>query len=173
MCEKENMICGVTDKSSKFFLSTESKYKNEAFKHMEGDKEIDYGEVKEIEEQLNSEVKQWKKMFSMGYKWKSQKKRMDSALKTTDSRPPPLTLMLKDHKSSRTDGSKPARPPCLARESPNGVMSDILSEITDRISDNLGLDTECLNTEEMCHHINEVNKLLEKHKAHVLGLSEL
>ena len=60
---------------------------------------------------------------------------MESAFWQEDGMPPPFTLLLKDHKDSREDGTKPARPLCLARDCPNSNMSTLVNLISNKISD--------------------------------------
>jgi hypothetical protein len=69
--------------------------------------------------------------------------------------------MSKDHKDIGEDGTRPAGPVCHARESPNIVTSDLLSEISEAICENENQDTECANTEEMCAKIREAYKIIK------------
>ena len=51
------------------------------------------------------------------------------------------------------------RPVCLAKQSPNGALSHIQSEIVNALADNLDKDinTECRTTEEMLAALEKVN----------------
>ena len=104
----------------------------------------------------------WKKIFKVGENKTSQSTRISSAYKSTDTEIPSLTLLLKDHKAIRPDGSFPARPLCLASKSPNGILSDTLSEFCDYIADSYGMDTECDSSEDLMAKIKIVNKNLSK-----------
>ena len=97
----------------------------------------------------------------IGDNFPHQVKRMNSALTTTNCKPPPLLILQKDHKKEDKDGRKPGRPVCLARNTPNEVLSDIVSELLDKVSDAAESTTECLNTEELCFKVREVNKKLK------------
>ena len=121
--KKDNdVIIGNTDKSGKFFISSEDNYIKEVLKHVEGDEETEYKEVKEVESELNSETRHFKKMFRIGEDFPNQVKRMNSALLTNDCKPPPIVLLQKDHKKENSEGRKPGRPVCLAANTPNEVI---------------------------------------------------
>ena len=68
---------------------------------MTGDKEVDYEEVRKVEDDLNGEVRQFRRMFQIGTNYPNQIRRMNSAIKTTNCRPPPLVLLQKDHKKRK------------------------------------------------------------------------
>ena len=112
-------------------------YNKEADDFIKNDTEIDDEKLRKIQDDLNSESKQWGRILNLGKKHK-QTKRMRSALVNKDVKPPDLVVLLKDHKESRQDGSKPTRPVCMARESPNGVLNNLLSDVADKIGDSLG-----------------------------------
>ena len=61
---------------------------------------------------------------------------------------------------NRENGSKPARPVCLASQGPNGYLSEILSTLTEKVADSYNKDTECLSTEDMCAAIEKLNEVL-------------
>ena len=73
-----------------------------------------------------------------------------------------VNAMSKDHKDKNEDGSRPARPVCHARESPNQVISDIVTEIIEALCDVEKQERECQNTEEVCEKIREVNKEIKE-----------
>ena len=85
-----------------------------------------------------------------------------NVLISKDIKPPHLELLIKDHKASRDDGGKPTRPVCLASSSPNGVLSDLLGDIADKIADDINPPSECLSTEDLCKEIIEANKKLSE-----------
>ena len=107
----DNVVCGITDKSSKFFIMKKDSYKKEVEIHAAGDNEIDIKEVKDRENKINHETLHWKKMFNIGKNWK-QDLGINSALRSTDCQVPPLTILIKDHKKFRDDGTLPGRPLC-------------------------------------------------------------
>ena len=49
----------------------------------------------------------------------------------------------------------------MASESPNGHLSELLSNLTDKIADSLGAETECKSTEDMCAAIADLNNILK------------
>ena len=100
----EDIVCGVTDKSSKLFIMSKESYEKEAMKHIGDDVEIFLKEIKERENKLNVETLHWRKMFKIGENW-NQRTRIESALRSTDCQIPPLTLLLKDHKQIKDDGN--------------------------------------------------------------------
>ena len=70
----------------------------------------------------------------MGQRWK-QEDRGTKALLNHDCQPQPLTILIKDHKKPREDGSQPGRPLCLAKRAPNMVLSDLVSTVLDKVAD--------------------------------------
>ena len=72
--------------------------------------------------------------------------------------------MRKDHKKVPVGNEgkiPPTRSVCGAAKSPNGALSNILSEILERLSDCIDckVQTECRSTEEMVAEFKRINSL--------------
>ena len=71
--------------------------------------------------------------------------------------PSPCTgdvVEFKDYKPARADMSKPAWPPLgLAKKSPNVILSDLVSDLCDTISNSYNAKTECDSIEGLCKGI--------------------
>ena len=83
-------------------------------------------------------------------------------MSTLESSIPPLYGLRKDHKQVPIEEEKlgpPTRPVCGATKSPNGALSNILSEVLERLSDceDMKIGTECRSTEEMIAEFNRIN----------------
>ena len=87
-----------------------------------------------------------------------------SALKSCGKKPPELVLLLKDHKKLKADGSHTSRPVCLASDSPNGPLTNVLSMVVDGISDSLKSTYEVKNTENVCKAIKQFNDTMKDNK---------
>ena len=76
--------------------------------------------------------------------------------------PSPCTgdvVEFKDYKPARADMSKPARPPLgLAKKSPNVILSDLVSDLCDTISNSYNAKTECDSIEGLCKGIYSPHK---------------
>ena len=90
----------------------------------------------------------------------NQQRRVNNALVAKNVKPPDHVMLIKDHKANLEDGGKPTRPVCLAKDSPNGVLNNLLSDVADKIGDSLQLNSECVSTEDMGAQIGELNKRL-------------
>ena len=91
---------------------------------------------------MNHETKHFRRMFKIG-EIKFNKRRTNSALRMEGVQPPPLKLLTKDHKDVRPDGTRPSRPLCLSKVSPNGGLSEIISKMANAITDSHDLKFEC------------------------------
>ena len=87
---------------------------------------------------------------------------MTRALLSHDLQPPPLTILVKDHKKLREDGSRPGRPLCLAREAPNMNLGNLISDVLRRVSDSYESPTECISSEMMCQGIRDANSKIRQ-----------
>ena len=95
----------------------------------------------------------------LGSRW-GQEKRMQGAMLNHFCRPPPLTILTKDHKPVRQDGSRPGRPLCLARKAPNMILGNLMSTLLERVADSYNDANECINTETMCRGLDDANKAI-------------
>ena len=81
----------------------------------------------------------------------------------------PMYLLVKDHKPTNRENLHPSRPLCLAKKSPNGVLSDLLSDLLDKISDSYNSEFECDSTEDMMRAITDSNKSIGTSKDLSIG----
>ena len=86
--------------------------------------------------------------------------RVRKALVSHDCRPPPLTILAKDHKQLREDGSRPARPLCLAKKAPSIILGQLMSTILEKVADSYEDGQECISTEMLCRQIEDTNKAM-------------
>ena len=87
-------------------------------------------------------------------------KRIKNALRSKNALRPTLYGLPKDHKPlipGREEEGPPQRHVCGATESSNGPLSDILSELINKLGDEMEreLSVLCYSTEEMCASIEK------------------
>lgn len=144
--------------------------------HMKNDDVVTREEVEEEEKRMSAMAGLMARVLRMGEDW-DQSDRVHQAVTSVSTGIPALDGMLKDHKMTDI---LPVRPVCRAGRSPNGILSDITSDIlvavsrdiTDRraiehrringepdlISD-LG---EVRSTEELQAKVRECNRAIER-----------
>jgi hypothetical protein len=152
----------TTDKSGKkAFLSTD-KLKNKVDAHTKNDTEITRVEVEKIEAQMSGLATSVARVLRIGERWKHES-RVRDAVKSKYSRIPALDITLKDHKGG---DDLPVRPICRASESPNGILSDLISDylaiLADELADVNG--SEVRSTEEVCAMLEDVNVKIRQDK---------
>jgi hypothetical protein len=122
--EKEGVYM-TCDKSGKCaFVSAES-YDEKMKEHMNDDTIVTLREVELEEQKMSAMASQLSRILKMGEGWK-QVDRVLQAVKSEHTGVPVLDGMLKDHKLTE---KLPVRPVCKSGRSPNGVLSDLASDI--------------------------------------------
>jgi hypothetical protein len=160
--EKEGLgVIASSDKSGKkIWVETES-YESKIGDHTRGDKIIEMKKVDKIEIRMSAMSSSWARVLKIGQSW-NQEERVQAASKARYTKIPTLDALIKDHKDVPIK-DLPIRPVCRAAQSPNGILSEIISDLlkvfADEIAERQG--TEVTSTEEMCEKIMELNKVLE------------
>ncbi len=101
------------------------------------------------------------RFLKIGQIW-GQDKRVKAAMTTQNGTIPKLFGLRKDHKTippdKRNEGPL-TRPVCGASASINGPLSHLVSEILNKLADNMDkeIKTECRNTEEMIAELGKIN----------------
>ena len=143
----------TTDKSNKFTADTVRNYEQALEPHIRGDKVIDVKKVRQIENDMNNQLRQFNKMFEVGAAW-GHEDRVTGASTSTNVPPPSKYGLRKDHK----DGH-PVRPVCGATEAPNSRFGHLLSMIVNHYADSLEDEHECKSSEQMRAAFEEFNEL--------------
>ena len=167
------MVVFQSDKSGKLTADTVENYNDALRKHTENDNEINENRVKEVEREMNQQLRQFNKMFSVG-KALNQEERIAGASTSTNVPPPPQYALRKDHKSvepGQEEVGPKTRGVCGASEAPNSKFSHLLSMMINQYVDCENDENECESSEEMKAAIEEFNKLDENIRMRCVVLS--
>ena len=104
-------------------------------------------------------MKQFNRIFNVGAAH-GHESRVTKATTSTNTPPPPMYGLRKDHKHTedRTKGH-PVRPIVGANEAPNSKLSHFISEIVNNYADAANIKTECRSSEEMRAAFEKYNQL--------------
>ena len=144
------IVIFTTDKSGKFSADKPENYEAAVHKHTEKDEEVEEEDrVRQIENKINQHMRQFNKMFQVG-KTNEHEGRVMAATISTNTPPPPMYGLRKDHKTAQNDTEgPPVRPVCGASEAPNSRLSNFLSRIINDYCNVTKIGTECRSGEEM------------------------
>jgi hypothetical protein len=148
-----------TDKSDHIAVVGPGEYNRMMEPHIAGDEIVTREDVEEAEKILSACAELTARILYLGNDH-GHNDRVRSAMKSKNSKIPPLDALLKDHKKVP---QLPVRGVCKARQSPNGILGDLVSDFLEAyvrtdLEDN---SMECSSTEEMCAEIKNLNKKLE------------
>ena len=149
------VVCG-TDKSQVCGIMSEEEWMASMEVHTRGDEVVTMEEVDSVEKRLMGFAFQLTRGLRGGV-GHSQSKVLDN-LRSEHVSIPNLYALIKDHKEMREGEPVKSRPVCGAVESPNGQLSNMLSEVINmltKVEDKL--DTECRSSEEMRASVKKVN----------------
>ena len=155
----KEIVVFATDKSGRFSVDTPQNYEEAVMAHTTNDMEINCERVKRIEGKLNQHMRVFNKMFRVGSNHEHED-RVNAATTSTNTPPPPLYGLRKDHKPTddMTKGP-PVRPVCGANQAPNSRLSNFLSRIINEYADSANIRTECRSSEEMKAAFEEYNEI--------------
>ena len=154
----EGLVVCATDKSQRSGVLSEDEWMASMDVHTNQDPVVTMVEVEEKEKQLNGYSFQLARALRMGVAHGQEAKIRDN-LRSEQVAIPDLYALIKDHKTMVAGEPVKSRPVCGALESPNGQLSNILSEVINTLTiveDKLG--TECRSSEEMRAAIKEANQ---------------
>ena len=155
--QKEELVCGETDKTGKFTLDTLENMSKKMEKHIENDKILNQKEVTKIENSINKHMDFWSGILNVGEQNK-QTKRVKSNLIIKDSQIPVLRGTSKDHKEAINPFIGPDfRPIMGAIVGPNIGLSEIGSIIVRKIADNADEGFVAKSTEEVLNKFEQFN----------------
>ena len=165
------IVVTTTDKSGKLCVCSWDNYINQGRKHINGDREVKWKEIKDIQKRVTSHARVLVKVFNIGEEWgEMNQKRINGAYSTEAGIVPVLSTMVKDHKP--LEGKDPkTRPVCSASTSVNGRLSEITSDFLMPIAMAQESD-ECLSSEEMIYYIGEAAVNIEKDGRMVIVASQ-
>ena len=159
-------VYNTMDKSNQFSADSSENYILSMQDHIKEDKTITEHEVAKLEKVINCHTNMFRKLFKIGSDL-DHEDRVKSAVTQKEGPVPKLRGHRKTHKEV-PEGQEVQGPPmrtlCGASRSINGPLSNILSEILNKVADNLDKDvkTECRSTEEMVAGIECVNQKTHK-----------
>ena len=121
--KSKELVVFTTDKSNRLTADTVKNYEEALEPHVKDDTVINEKKVRQIENEMNNQLRQFNKMFEVGAAW-GHEDRVTGASISTNVPPPSKYGLRKDHK----DGH-PVRPVCGATEAPNSRFGHLLSMI--------------------------------------------
>ena len=158
------IVINPTDKSGKYAVTTPALYRVAAMEHTLKDTVVTEETVSKTENEANNISMQLVRVLKLG-QYYEQTSRVKSALKSTDNPPPPVYFYFKDHKNVR-DGETcpPTRPICGANEGPLMRLSELLSDVLERVIDHDNMtEMLCDSTEDMLSRIESANEAMCQH----------
>ena len=163
MNKTDKQVYYMTDKSRMMSVDTPGNYVDAMKKHTQNDEKINARDVSEIEKKMNGHAVMFARFLKMGEKWEHEK-RIKQAITTYYGPIPMLFGLRKDHKKVAPEKRKegpPTRPVCAASSSINGPLSHILSEVLNKLADEMDetIGTECRSTEEMVAGFENINNM--------------
>ena len=150
-----DLVISKTDKTGKLCALTTHEYERGGQEHTLKDKEITRQEADDIQRTLNGHTSSWAKMLNMGTQT-GQEQRVRNNLITQDSTVPPMSTLVKDHKSLR-DGIPRTRPVVNGNEGMNAPLNEILKDLIEKIARNAPNRIAALSTEDCLNKIDELN----------------
>ena len=146
----KKIVVFTTDKSGKFTVDSPPNYEKAVHKHTQKDEEIkDETKIKQIENKMNQHIRQLNKIFQVGEN-NGHENRVNAATISSNTPPPPMYGLRKDHKPTEDEvEGPPVRPVCGANEAPNSRLSHFLSRIINDYCNVAEIKTECRSGEEM------------------------
>ena len=161
--EQEWVVMG-SDKSGRLTANSRPNYLERMEPHVAGDTIATLEEQHSMERLLNATTLQWGRLLLLGDKWNTSGRhwaRIKNALRTKNCPAPPLYGLPKDHKqvpAGEEHLGPPLRPVVGATESPNGALSELLTEILTTVGDRADLQRfNLLSTEEAMEALTTLN----------------
>ena len=160
--EGEVVVCG-TDKSQASGAMTEAEWLASLQPHTAADPVVTRDEVDLKEREMTGITMQLSRALRMG-EGHGQGNRIRDNIRSEGVSIPNLTAKIKDHKEVVEGEPVKVRAVCGAEESPNGQLSNVLSEVINVLTQfENKYDTECKSSEEMRAGVKQYNaKRLEE-----------
>ena len=153
----EGLVVCSTDKSQVCGVMSEEEWLASLDVHTKDDPIVSLEEVNEAERKLMGYSFQLARGLRLG-EAHGQEDKVRSNLRSEQVSIPSLYALIKDHKEIVEGEPVKVRPVCGAIESPNGQLSNILSDFINAITKvEDKLNTECRSSEEMRAGVDEVN----------------
>jgi hypothetical protein len=159
MKEKEGLgVLAQSDKSGKMTWIATGPYEEKMRAHTQGDNVIEMSKVDAIEIKMSAMSSSLARVLRIGEAW-GHEARVQQAVRARFTKIPALDAMLKDHKEVPLE-DLPVRPVCRASKSPNGILSDMVSDVLKILADDINEkeESEVSSTEEMCAKITKLNE---------------
>jgi len=151
------LVVSSTDKSQACGAQSEEEWKASLAPHMAGHPVVPMAEVDTMERQMTGAAIQVARALGYG-EGHGQGDRVRENLKSEHVSIPVLTAKIKDHKEVVEGEPVKVRPVCGVEESPNGQLSNILSEVVNIVTKFEDKhETECRSSEELRASIKEFN----------------
>ena len=148
---KDELIVMKTDKSSKFVITTPDEYIKMGEEHTVKDREISWGEVRELERVVHGHTVAWDQVWHTGEDHGHQD-RVSRSRATRSGNQATLTLLYKDHKQ----GNK-TRPVASGNESFNLGLSNGISEVLEAVARSRRDPYSVISAEDLLARVNKFN----------------
>ena len=144
------------DKSGKFCRASMEAYCTMGDKHTASDTVVTWKDFEAAQRQIQGHLKGLNRVFNTGENHGEKgMERAWAAKELESSSIPGLSILVKDHKKRGADGLFPTRPVCGANRSPNGELSEWISDIIDAAIEVRGT-SESISTEDLLSLIDSM-----------------
>jgi hypothetical protein len=156
---KEAVIL-TSDKSGKMAAAGPQNLRDMIAPHVINDEIVDRSAVETAEKTLSACAEQLARVLRLGEDHGHQA-RVNAAMRSVSSKVPTLDALVKDHKDTIP---LPIRGVCKARQSPNGILGDLVSDMLVAMvsQDHVETTHGVKSTEEMISKIEDLNRLLKE-----------
>ena len=160
---KKEIHVSCSDKGKGIVVMPLELYETVTKRHTEGDEEIDWRKLKEIQKHVTAHARSLARVFNLG-KGEGDRNRIrcHENITTWAQHPPVLRSMAKTHKAPNQDGSPKTRPVVGASSGMGTGLGEILSDLVRPVYMARKKQFECQSTEEMVHQIEEANQRMER-----------
>ena len=152
------LVVMPTDKTGLFAIMTRETYTECGMKHTRGDTEVDWGDIKTSQNEINGHTSMLIKIFSIGEDWKHTSRIRESMLGESMATCP-LTLLYKDHKgwTSEMRTCPPTRPVAGGHLGMNLHLSEVVSDLVEPLVDKYEGGRENISTEDLIARVVGLN----------------
>ena len=157
--EDGEIVVLPTDKTGKFAVMKREEYEKAGLVHSEGDREVNWEEIKNSQREINGHVAMLIKIFNIGKNWDHVERVRETMMGETMG-VCPIQLLFKDHKNWKPDqGTAPPTRQVAGGHVGLGLhLSEIISDVVEPMVGLMKRGREVISTEDLLAKIEKLNK---------------